>query len=146
VKFQGPPYTNSTELLPYLRAETPPEYAYLIDDLFETITLYDNRAVSASMKQTAQGTWEVSMKVKSVKYRVDEKGAQSEVDFSDYIDVGALDAKGEAIFLEPRKIAKGESELTFTVPTKPARVGLDPINMLVDRTSDDNTTIPTVAD
>ena len=33
------------QFLGYLRAVTPPEYQYLIDDLFETITLYDNRAV-----------------------------------------------------------------------------------------------------
>lgn len=146
VKFQGPPYTNSTELLSYLKAETPPEYAYLIDDLFETITIYDNRTVSASMKQNAQGSWDVTIKVKAVKYRVDEKGTQTDIEFSDFIDVGALDDKGEAIFLEPRRVSKGDSELTFTVPTKPARVGLDPINLLVDRTSDDNTTVPTVAE
>jgi aminopeptidase N len=146
VRFHGPPYTNSTELLSYLRAQTPPDYEYLINDLFETITIYDNRAVSASMKQNAQGSWDVTLKVKAVKYRADDKGAQRELDFTDFIDVGALDDQGEAIFLEPRKVAKGESEITFTVATKPARVGLDPINMLVDRTSDDNTVAPTVAD
>jgi ABC-type transport system involved in multi-copper enzyme maturation permease subunit len=144
VKFKGPPYTNSVELVAALRAETPPEYAYLIDDLFETITLYDNRAVSATMKQNAQGSWDVKVKVKAVKYRADEKGEQTEVDFSDLIDVGALDEKGEALFVEPRRIGKGESEVAFTVATRPARVGLDPLNMLVDRTSDDNTTVPTV--
>ncbi len=142
VKFKGPPYTNSVELVAALRAETPPDYAYLIDDLFETITLYDNRAVSATMKQNAQGSWDVKVKVKAVKYRADEKGEQTELDFNDLIDVGALDDKGEALFVEPRRIAKGESEITFTVATKPARVGLDPLNMLVDRTSDDNTTVP----
>jgi hypothetical protein len=86
----------------------------------------------------------VKVKVKAVKYRADEKGEQTEVDFSDLIDVGALDEKGEALFVEPRRIGKGESEVAFTVATRPARVGLDPLNMLVDRTSDDNTTVPTV--
>jgi aminopeptidase N len=144
VKFKGPPYTTSAELIAALREQTPPEYAYLLEDLFETITLYDNRAVSATMKQNAAGSWDVKVKVKAVTYRSDDKGTQTELDFTDFIDVGALDDKGEAIFLEPRKISKGESEVSFTVEKKPAKVGIDPINMLVDRTSDDNVIVPSV--
>jgi len=144
VKFKGPPYTNSTQLISFLRAEIPPEHHGLLDDLFETITVYDNRALSASMKQNAAGGWDVKVKVKAVKYRSDDKGNQTELDFTDVMEVGAIDDDGNGLFLEKRKISKGESELTFTVPVKPARVGLDPLNKLVDRTSDDNTTSPSV--
>jgi hypothetical protein len=59
------------------------------------------------------------------------------------MDVGALDEKGEALFLEKRKVPKGESEVSFTVPVKPAQVGVDPLNVLIDRTSSDNVTEPT---
>ena len=143
VRFKGPPYTTSTELLSYLHAETPEQYRGLIDDFFERITLYDNRAVEASMKANATGGWDVTVKVKAVKYRADEQGKQTEVDFEDPIDVGALDDDGNALFVEKRRIAKGESVQTFTVAKKPARVGIDPLNMLIDRTSDDNTMAPT---
>lgn len=142
VRFKGPPYTTSKELLDYLRAETPPEYQYLLEDLFETITLYENRTLDASMKQNAAGGWDVTMKVKTVKYRSDDKGKQQEIDFDDAMDIGALDDDGNALFLEKRKFTKGEHEVTFTVPTKPARVGIDPLNELIDRTSDDNTVVP----
>jgi hypothetical protein len=144
VKFKGPPYTTSAELISYLKEQTPPDYAYLIEDLFETITLYDNRAVSASMKQNAAGGWDVKVKVKAVKYRSDDKGDQTELDFNDVMDVGAIDDDGKALFIEKRRIAKGESDLAFTVPVKPARVGIDPLNKLIDRTSDDNTVAPSV--
>lgn len=140
VKFKGPPYTNSTQLLSFLRDEGVSKD--LIEDLFETITVYDNRAISASMKQNAAGAWDVTVKVKAVKYRSDDKGEQTEVDFTDVMDVGAIDDEGKALFLEKRRIPKGESELTFSVPVKPSRVGLDPLNKLVDRTSDDNTITP----
>ncbi|HZI14277.1 MAG TPA: M1 family aminopeptidase, partial [Myxococcus sp.] len=142
VRFRGPPYTGSAELLSFIREETPPEYQYLLEDLFETITLYDNRAVSATMQKNAQGTWDVSLKVIAKKYRSDDKGEQTELDFNDWMDVGALDENGEALFLEKRKVAKGESELKFTVPVKPAQVGVDPLNKLIDRTSNDNVTAP----
>ncbi len=142
VKFKGPPYTNSTELLSYLRAEIPPEHHDVLVDLFETITVYDNRALDASMKQNAAGAWDVTVKVKAVKYRSGDNGEQTELDFDDVMEVGAIDDDGNALFTEKRRVKKGESELTFTVPTRPARVGLDPLNKLVDRTSDDNTVVP----
>jgi ABC-2 type transport system permease protein len=143
VRFRGPPYTGSTELLGFIREETPAKYQYLLEDLFETITLYDNRVVSATTRQNAQGTWDVTLKVLAKKYRSDDKGAQTELDFNDWMDVGALDEKGEALFLEKRKVPKGESEVTFTVPVKPAEVGVDPLNVLIDRTPGDNVKAPT---
>ena len=94
------------------------------------------------MKKNAAGGWDVSVKVRAVKYRSDDKGDQTELEFTDVMDVGAIDSDGNALFLEKRPISKGESTLEFTVPTKPARVGIDPLNKLVDRTSDDNTTAP----
>jgi hypothetical protein len=141
-RFQGPPYATAKDLVDAFREQTPHELAYLIDDLFETITLYDNRAKSATMKNVGD-KWEVTLKYSSKKLRSDEKGEQQEVDFEDRIDVGALDANGTALFTEKRPIRKGEGELTFTVPTKPAKVGIDPLNKLIDKDSSDNITAPT---
>ena len=42
--FRGPPYPTVASLVDGLRAVTPPDKAYLIDDLFEAIVLYENRA------------------------------------------------------------------------------------------------------
>lgn len=143
VRFQGPPYTTSAELLTYLREETPEDYRYLLDDLFETITLYDNRTLEASMTRNTAGGWDVTARVKAVKYKSDDQGKQTEVDFDDFMDVGALDEDGNALFLEKRRVKQGESTVTFTLAQRPARVGLDPLNKLIDRTSDDNTVAPT---
>ncbi|MBZ4421916.1 M1 family aminopeptidase [Myxococcus sp. RHSTA-1-4] len=142
VRFRGPPYTGSTELLGFLREETPPEYQYLLEDLFETITLYDNRVVDATVRKNEKGSWDVTLKVLAKKYRSDDKGTQTELDFNDWMDVGALDEKGNALFLEKRKVPKGESEISFTVAAKPAEVGIDPLNMLIDRTPGDNVKAP----
>ncbi len=144
VRFKGPPYTNSTELISFLREEVPAEHHGVLDDLFEHITLYDNRALSASTRQAPGGGWDVTVTVKAVKYRVDEKGVQAEVPFDDVMDVGAIDAAGAALFVEKVRLTQGERTLSFTAPVKPARVGIDPLNKLIDRTSDDNTVAPSV--
>jgi aminopeptidase N len=140
VKFKGPPYTNSTELISFLKAEIPEEHHGVLIDLFDTITVFDNRATSAKAKLNATSTWDVTVKVKGVKYRSDEQGTQTEIDFDDVMEIGGLDDDGKGLCLEKRRIKKGESELTFTCASKPARAGVDPMNKLVDRGSDDNTT------
>ena len=43
VAFQQPPYTNALELEARLRRAMPPEYGYLIDDMFDAVTLHENR-------------------------------------------------------------------------------------------------------
>jgi ABC-2 type transport system permease protein len=144
-KLRGPPYPTAKELVDAFRAETPPEYLYLLDDLFETITLYDNRVVTGTMRPAADGTWNVSLKVIAKKVRSDDKGNQTELDFEDYIDVGALDDHDAALHVEKRKIKKGESTIDFTTKAKPVKVGIDPLNKLIDRDSEDNVTTVTLA-
>jgi aminopeptidase N len=144
-KWRGPPYSTAADLVGYLRDETPAEYRYLIEDLFETITLYDNRATSATIKQATDGAWDVTVHVVARKFRSDERGAQSELQFADYMDIGALDGEGNALFIERRKLPRGESEQRFRVRERPAKVGVDPLNKLIDRQSDDNVVAPTLA-
>jgi ABC-2 type transport system permease protein len=143
VKFQGPPYTTAAELVGFLREAAPPEHHKLIDDLFEKIVLFDNRATEAHVKPNLSGGFEVEMKIKAVKYESDESGKQTEVEFSELIEIGAIDETGAAIHLEKRIVKQGESTISFHVESKPTRVGIDPINKLIDRNSDDNTVVPT---
>ena len=49
-----------------------------------------------------------------------------------------LDADGQPLFLEKKKIEQEETEFTLVVPTKPAKAGIDPYNKLIDRRPKDN--------
>ena len=46
--YQQPPYTTTREFLTYLREGTDPKFHPLIEDLFEKIVFFDNRAVDIS--------------------------------------------------------------------------------------------------
>lgn len=142
-QYKGPPYPTSKELVSALRAETPPEFGSIIDDWFETVTIYDNRAKSATVTKTATGKWHVRMEVEAKKYRVNEKDEQTAVDFEDLLPIGALAENGNGLFIDKRKVKNGSSTIEFELDEKPARVGLDPLNLLIDRTSSDNTVVPT---
>jgi aminopeptidase N len=138
-KFQGPPYPKSTQLVDELKAVAPPELQYLVHDLFETITLYDDRAVEARAKALPEGKYEVTVKVSTLKKVADDLGHESDAPMDDFIDIGALDEKGEPLFVEKRRFRAGESEQTFVCDRLPAKAGIDPLHKLIDRDLDDNT-------
>ncbi|MES1265521.1 MAG: hypothetical protein ABUU24_07700, partial [Variovorax sp.] len=137
--FKGPPYPNTTEFLRDLRDVTPAQYQYVIDDMFESITLYDNRTVSADAKALADGRYEVTLKVAAKKLHADGLGKESEVPLADWIDIGVLDADGKPLALDRRRIDRDTGDFTIVVDGKPARAGIDPLNKLIDRNPRDNT-------
>jgi len=137
--FKGPPYPNATQFLKHVRAVTPPHYQYVIDDMFESITLYDNRATAASARALPDGTYEVTIKVVAQKLRADALGKESDAPLDDWIDVGVLGADGAPLWIEKKRIARGENTFTAAVAGKPARAGIDPLNKLIDRRPKDNT-------
>jgi len=140
VAFQQPPYTNALELEARLRAVTPPQYAYVIDDMFDSVTLYENRAVEGSYRSIGNGDYEVKLKVAARKLKANDQGEEKEVPLSDWIDIGVFDAQDKPLYMQRHKIDKNESEFTLTVHGVPAKAGIDPWNKLVDRSPGDNTT------
>ncbi|UCG33870.1 MAG: hypothetical protein JSU68_04380, partial [Phycisphaerales bacterium] len=88
--FQDPPYTNSLELLACIREVTPDHLQYLIEDMFETITLYDNRTEEATFTRTDDGRYRVHLAVQSNKLRADGHGAETEVEHNDWIEIGVF--------------------------------------------------------
>jgi ABC-2 type transport system permease protein len=137
--FRGPPYPNTAQFLAHVRAVTPPHLQYVIDDMFESITLYDNRATAAKARALPDGRYEVTLKVFAKKRKADALGKEEDAPLADWIDIGVLDADGKPLFLEKRLIEREETEFTVTVAGKPARAGIDPFNKLIDRRPKDNT-------
>jgi ABC-2 type transport system permease protein len=136
--FQEPPYTTSRELIEQIRRVTPADLQYLIDDLFESITLFENKAVSATYRKLDGGDYEVTIDVTSKKVHADEQGAETEAELRDQIDIGVLDRRGKYLFLEKRLIDSAECQFVVTVSSIPGKAGIDPLNKLIDRMPDDN--------
>jgi len=137
--FKGPPYPNATALIDALREVTPPQYKYVIDDWFESITLYDNRATSATARKLADGRYEVTVDVVANKRKADELGKETDVPLYDWIDIGVLDAAGVPLYREKKHITAEKTTFNVTVAGTPARAGIDPLNILIDRRPKDNT-------
>lgn len=135
-------YPTTADLLPYFRAVTPDSLQYLITDMFETITLFENRTEAPTYDALNNGQYLVTIPVKAGKFRADSVGIQTEIPIADWVDVGVYaqgsDGKDSLVYLQKHKLS--ESEMTFhvTVGAKPAKAGIDPLNKLIDRTPKDN--------
>ena len=142
--YSGPPYPTSIDLVDALREQTPEKYHYLMVDLFEKITLFENRTLKSNYEELPDGKFKIDLEIECKKYQADEKGEQTEVAINDWIEIGAFaepedDSEfGKTLYRERVKIEKSKSNFSFVVDELPAQAGVDPFSLLVDRSPDDN--------
>ncbi|HXI01588.1 MAG TPA: M1 family aminopeptidase [Candidatus Saccharimonadales bacterium] len=136
--FKGPPYPTSRDLLADLREVTPEDLQPWLSDLFEHITLYENRAKEAVARPVGEGHYAVTLKFALKKVYAGEQGEETEAPLDDPIDIGVFDKDDKPLYLESRRLDGSVSEVTVTVDGKPHKAGIDPYHKLIDRHPEDN--------
>ena len=134
-------YPDTRLLVEAIRAQTPPELQYLVDDGFNRIVLYDNRALTATSQKTADGKYKVTLEVQSRKLQADGNGAETPVPLADYIEVGVFSGKKDEekpLYLKKEKFTEEHRTFEIVVDQPPTLAGIDPYNKLIDRNADDN--------
>ena len=138
---ESTPYPDTRQLEAALRAQTPPELQYLIDDGFESIVLYDNKALTATVTPTADHKFKVTLTVQARKVKADGNGNESPMTINDYIDIGVFKGdkdEEQPLYLKKEKLTQEQNTFEIVVDEMPTRAGIDPYNKLVDRIADDN--------
>ncbi len=164
VKFQDAPYTTTLELVDVLRAATPDSLQYTITDMFETITLYDNKIVDVTTTELENGQYQVEIDFQVSKFRSDSAGnrlydlevlkeeagdgtarTQQSLELADYLDIGIFgeptdkdSSKLLELYLQKHKITAITNSIRLIVDQKPVEVGVDPYNKLIDLDAEDN--------
>jgi hypothetical protein len=140
--FHGRP---TKDFVADLREEAGPQWSSLITDLFDKITVFDDRVTDATSKKRPDGKYDVILKVHTAKVHMDGLGKETRAKFDLPIDIGvfAKAASGrerdeKVLYLAKRNVADGDSTVTVTVDSEPYEAGIDPMNKLVDRDLDDN--------
>lgn len=143
--YQESPFTTSSELLAYIRAEAPKDKHALIADLFEKIVFYDNRVLDARAVKRADGQWDVTMKLHLAKMEADGHGKETARAYDEPVEIGvfarapgAREKDERVLLLEKRVLAGANPVVTVTVREQPFEVGVDPYNKMIDRVSSDN--------
>jgi hypothetical protein len=133
----GAPAPGVRELANALRAVAPPDKVYLVDDLFDAIVFYENRADSAVARRRPDGRYEVSLRASAGKLRAGAQGEQG-MPLADYIEFGVDDGDGKPLLRERRLVQERMQTLNFVVDARPARAGIDPDHKLIDKKPSDN--------
>jgi ABC-2 type transport system permease protein len=142
--FKGPPYPTSRDLLTEFDKVTPDSLKYVLKDLFEDMTFYDNKTDSATTTKRPDGTWNVHLVLRAKKMKGDSVGNTKDVPVADYVDVGIFgdhvtgQKLGEPLLVKKVHITQNVTAMDFVVPKEPKRAGIDPYNKLIDRTPEDN--------
>ena len=143
--YQQPPYTTTREFLTYLREGTDPKFHPLIEDLFEKIVFFDNRADDVSAVKREDGKYAVTLKLHSEKFQADGKGKETAMPLRDAVDVGIFarpdggkEDQEAVLYLAKHALTDTETTLEIVVDAEPYDAGIDPYNKLIDRDSEDN--------
>ncbi|WP_299766173.1 M1 family aminopeptidase [uncultured Dokdonia sp.] len=164
-QFKGAPYPVATEFVDDLKKVTPDSLQYLISDMFETITIYDNKVDDATYTELPNGKYAVNVKALVSKYRSYEKGKKDytsiqgdsltftpegkddpivSMPLADYVEVGVFGEKDKetgnenVLYLKKLKVNDIHNSFDIIVDEKPVEVGVDPFNKLIDRRARDN--------
>jgi hypothetical protein len=142
--YRESPYPTSADLISALREKTPASQSGILDELFDRITLFSNRTLSAVVSSTADGRWKVTLQVECRKFDADGKGNETEVPFEQLIEVGAFaepepgSEYGAVLAREQRLLKSGLNTVEFETAKRPSTAGVDPFLMLIDRMPKDN--------
>jgi ABC-2 type transport system permease protein len=140
-RYAKGPYPDTRGFVAAMREATPPELQYLITDMFESIVLYENKAVSATVIPEDGNKYKVTLKVDSQKHRADGSGNETAMALNDLIEVGVFSGTKEhlkPLHMEKQWFKTRDSTLEFVVDEKPTFAGIDPYNKLIDRDPTDN--------
>lgn len=145
IAFQQAPYTNSLEFMGYVRAVTPDSLQYLVTDMFQKITLYENKTITATYQKLDNGKYKILLTVDARKLYADSLGNESKAIMNDWVDIGVLGREqvngrwqDSPLYIKKHRLKSGSNKFEFFVDQKPAKAGIDPYNLLIDRNPTDN--------
>jgi ABC-2 type transport system permease protein len=142
--LKGPPYPTARDLYAELGRVTPDSLKYVLKDLFEDITFYENKADTAMATKRTDGSYDVRLVLRSKKLKGDSIGNTTEVPIADYVDVGVFGERvpgqklGAPLLVKKVRLTQPVTVVNWTVAKEPVRAGIDPYNKLIDRTPEDN--------
>jgi len=138
VRLQKAPYTTSLEMVDFIKKETPDSMQYLIHDMFETVTYYDNKIVKLNVTTVSNSKYEVSISYLINKYEK-KNNAKTLLPLNDFIEIGIY-KKGSFLPVEIKIVCvnKSNNQLKFQLDYIPERIAIDPHCLLIDIKRSDN--------
>lgn len=145
-QYSAEPYATSTDFISLLKEMSPANFHPVITDWLERITLYDLSVTGCRTVAQENGRFSTTLTVAASKLYADSLGNEIESPLYLPIDLGLFSEspasqdfeEEDVILFKKQPLQSGENIIIFETEEKPAVVGVDPYNKLIDRNSDDN--------
>ncbi len=148
---KGPPYPTTLDLVAALRAEAGPEWAQLITDYFDRITLWELSLTADDVTLTQSGGgWTADVRFAADKLVASqETGEETSVlkqgeALNEWVEIGFYEKDpretlgAEWMRIERVRVTAKDGRARIQLPRKPAYVLLDPRRILIERNVKDN--------
>jgi ABC-type transport system involved in multi-copper enzyme maturation permease subunit len=136
---------NSIELLDEIYKVTPAEYHLLVDDWFKRVITYDLSIEESSYKELANGTFEITAKVRAKRFKTLDNGGAKQISIDEPIKIGVFTAhpsevkdNSSILYYESNHINKEITEIKIVVKEKPRYISIDPFGTRSDENSVNN--------
>lgn len=129
---------HSLELYDYIKEATPDSLGTMVADLFERITVYELKTENAEAFKLPDGRYELILALEIQKFYADGIGNESTAVLNEWIDVGVYAESGEQIYLKKHFFDQKESVIKLALDAEPARAGIDPMSIQIDKHFSDN--------
>jgi len=149
-RLKSAPFGTAVNLVEEIQKITPDSLQYLIRDLFEQVTFYDNRMHHAfqvdlqfliSKHRIAKGEEKIYVDKNGLSIQeqiANTKERMASLPLQDYVEIGAFDKDGKELYLKKHKVAKINNQLSITLNQPPDKVVIDPYFKLLERNIEDN--------
>ena len=134
-----PPLPTSLDLYRALRAVTPDSLATLVGDLFERNVWWELTTKRAEAESLPSGEWRVTLGLDVRRFEADTL-RETSLPLDEIVQLGVYGADSAAapLHLGTHRVREREPTITLTVPSRPARAGIDPNHLLLDDDPYDN--------
>jgi hypothetical protein len=133
------------DLIEYFRNVTPDSLHYVIRDLFETITLYENKITQAEYQMVSNDLYEVSITLDLHKHQFDSAGIAHQVKINEWVDLSIYEevegGTEKLIYSKEIHVTNKITKVKMQVDKKPGKCVLDPKRKTMDREFDDNSKV-----
>jgi len=139
-RLQKAPYSTSLEMVDFIRKETPDSLRYLLHDLFEQVTCYDNKIINVQSMAFGNGTYEIDIRYSISKFERNENSkANIPKSLNDFIQIGIY-KKGTLLPKEVKmvRVTNSNNHFKFQIDYLPGRIVIDPYCLLIDLKRIDN--------
>jgi ABC-2 type transport system permease protein len=131
-KFRTDRYPTSVSLIADLKKSISPDFHYIISDMMESITFFDNKITG--IKELSDKRWEISFEIKKLDHTLKNEMEVHRI----FIEIGQYNREGQLIGIEQYRVSSGVNKVILSPKPDVRSIVLDPLLHFIELDIEDN--------